>query len=108
MHVLIEPYRQQIAELCQRFSVRRLELFGSALPDDFDPVRSDLDFLVEFDSETDVNLFEAYFDLRQALAKLLKRPVDLVMPSAIRNPYVRAGIEAHRALERPTELFVRR
>jgi predicted nucleotidyltransferase len=98
MHPLIEPYRQEIAALCQRYAVRRLELFGSALRDDFDPARSDLDFLVEFDQNRDVNLFEAYFDLRSQLAELLGRPVDLVMPSAIRNPHVRAGIESGREL----------
>ena len=98
MHPLIEPYHQEITALCQRHAVQRLELFGSALRDDFDPARSDLDFLVEFDPDTDANLFEAYFDLRRELAELLGRPVDLVMPSAIRNPYRRASIEANREL----------
>jgi len=36
--------------------------------------------------------------LRWQLGELLGRPVDLVMPAALRNPYVRAGIEAHREL----------
>lgn len=98
MHPLIEPYRQDIVNLCQRFHVDRLELVGSAARGDFDPVRSDVDFLVEFEPDPDVNLFEAYFDLRRELSELLGRPVDLVMPSAIRNPYVRAGIDAHREL----------
>jgi uncharacterized protein len=96
MSPLIEPYRQQIEALCRRYHVRRLELFGSALRGDFDPATSDIDFLVEFDADPEVNAFEAYFDLRRQLAELLGRPVDLVMPSAIRNPYTRAGIEAHR------------
>ena len=98
MSPVLEPYRQQIEALCRRFHVRRLEVFGSALRDDFDLVRSDVDFLVEFDASPDINVFEAYFDLRQQLCELLGRPVDLVMPSALRNPYVRAGIEAHREL----------
>jgi predicted nucleotidyltransferase len=98
MHPLIETHRQQIAALCRRHAVRRLELFGSALREDFDPARSDLDFLVEFERDTDANLFEAYFDLRRELTDLLGRPVDLVMLSAVRNPYVRAGIEARREL----------
>ena len=98
MSPVLEPYRQQIEALCQRFHVRRLEVFGSALRDDFSPARSDVDFLVEFDASPDLNVFEAYFDLRQQLGELLGRPVDLVMPSALRNPYVKAGIEAHREL----------
>jgi len=92
----IDMHRQEIRALCQRFSVRRLELCGSAVRDDFDPERSDLDFLVEFDPSPDLNLFEAYINLRRQLSELLGGPVDLVMPSAIRNPYLRAGLEAHR------------
>jgi uncharacterized protein len=57
-----------------------------------------VDFLVEFDMSPDINAFEAYCDLRRQLGELLGRPVDLVMPAALRNPYVRAGIEAHREL----------
>jgi predicted nucleotidyltransferase len=98
MSPVLEPYRKQIEALCRRFHVRRLEVFGSALRNDFNPARSDVDFLVEFDTSPDVNIFEAYFDLRRQLCELLGRPVDLVMPSALRNPYVRAGIEAQREL----------
>ena len=98
MSPVLKPYRQQIVALCRRFHVRRLEVFGSALRDDFNPERSDVDFLVEFETSPDLNIFEAYCDLRQQLGELLGRPVDLVMPAALRNPYIRAGIEAHREL----------
>jgi predicted nucleotidyltransferase len=98
MSPMLEPYRQQIVALCRRFHVRRLEVFGSALRDDFDPACSDVDFLVEFDTSPDINTFEAYCDLRWQLGELLGRPADLVMPAALRNSYVRAGIEAHREL----------
>ena len=50
MSPVLEPYRQQIEASCRRFHVRRLEVFGSALRDDFDRARSDVDFLVEFDA----------------------------------------------------------
>jgi predicted nucleotidyltransferase len=95
---MLEPYRQQIAALCRRFHVRRLEVFGSALRDDFNPACSDVDFLVEFATSPDINVFEAYCDLWRQLGELLGRPVDLVMPAALSNPYVKAGIEAHREL----------
>lgn len=46
----IEQHRAAIAELCRRYRVRRLEVFGSAARgDDFDPARSDFDFLAEFE-----------------------------------------------------------
>ena len=96
--LVLEPYLKQIEALCLHFHVRRMEVFGSVLCDGFDPACSDVDFLVEFDMNSDINLFETYFDLWQQLCELLGRPVDLVMLSAIRNPYVRARIEAQREL----------
>jgi predicted nucleotidyltransferase len=47
---LIEQFRPQIPRLCQHYNVRRLDVFGSALRDGFDPVQSDLDFVVEFNN----------------------------------------------------------
>jgi uncharacterized protein len=93
----IELHRAELHELCRRFHVRRLDLFGSASRGDFDPERSDIDSLVEFDREHPEALaFETYFGLKEALEALLGRPVDLVEPSAVRNPYLKASIEGSR------------
>ena len=43
---LIEQHRKALLELCRKYGVRRLDLIGSALRMDFDPSRSDLDFVV--------------------------------------------------------------
>lgn len=96
MPALLDDKRAQIEELCRQFRVRRLDVFGSAIRDDFDPDRSDVDFLVEFESDPDLNTFLAYMDLREALSHLLGRPVDLVMAGAVRNRYIKAAIEATR------------
>jgi hypothetical protein len=93
---LIDRHRAEIEELCRTYRVRQLDIFGSAVRDDFDPAHSDLDFLVEFEPDPDLNTFHAYMDLRADLARLLGRPVDLVMPSAIRNRYFRKEVEATR------------
>jgi len=91
---LLETHRDAIADLCRRFHVRRLEVFGSAARGhDFDPARSDVDFLVAFDAAYRLDSFDDYFGLKEGLEALLGRPVDLVVESAIRNPYVRAEIE---------------
>jgi uncharacterized protein len=93
----IELHREELHELCRRFHVRRLDLFGSAARGDFDPERSDIDFLVEFDRQHPEALaFETYFGLKEALEALLGRPVDLVEPGAVRNPYLKAGIDGSR------------
>ena len=74
---LAQPQLDAIADACRQHQVLRMHLFGSALRDDFDPTRSDLVLLVEF----------------QPI-----EPVDLVMADAVRNPYVRRDIEASKQL----------
>jgi hypothetical protein len=95
---LIDDHRAAIADLCRTFGVRRLDVFGSAARDDFDPARSDVDFLVDFAHDEDRNRFRDYFALRDALARLLGRPVDLVMARALTNRYLEAAIDAERQL----------
>lgn len=85
--------RAAIVELCRRFGVRRLSVFGSATTDRFDEVHSDVDFLVELKNEPGSG-FDAYFELKEALEELLGRQVDLVMPSALKNPYFAASVKA--------------
>ena len=93
----IRSHRQELQALCRRFHVRRLDLFGSAARGDFDRARSDLDFLVEFDRDHPQALsLRTYFGLKEALEELLRRPVDLVEASAMRNPYLKASIERSR------------
>lgn len=89
---LIEQ-RDVIGELCQRFGVGRLAVFGSAATEGFDPERSDIDFLVEFDPAGPLGRFDAYFGLKDGLEGLLGHPVDLVAPAALDNPYFAASVE---------------
>ena len=90
---LIAERRSEIAALCRRFGVRRLAVFGSAArASDFEPQRSDVDFLVAFESPERMSLDE-FFGLRDALAATVGRPVDLVSEGSVRNPFIRAGIE---------------
>ena len=97
LHGLIERRRAAIGDLCRRYRVRRLDVFGSgARAEDFDPGRSDVDFLVEFDPADSELTLTTFFALRDALAAVLERPVDLVMASGIENPYVKAELERAR------------
>lgn len=83
MHADIEARREALSALCRRFAVTRLEVFGSAARGgDFDPARSDADFLVTFAPATRDDL-AAFADFRAALAALLGRPVDLVEREAV-------------------------
>ena len=87
MAPLITQHRTELADLCRRFHVARLDVFGSAATDEFDPRRSDLDFLVEFGRVPPDQRFSTFFEFQRALAELFGRPVDLVEAGAPRNPY---------------------
>ena len=96
MHSIIEKHEARLTDLCRGFHVRRLNLFGSATGDAFDSRRSDIDFLVDFDHDSPLRALDQYFGLKDALETLLSLPVDLVMPAAVRNPYLLASIERSR------------
>jgi hypothetical protein len=87
MTAVIEQNKDSLAELCRRYHVASLEVFGSAAADDFDDPTSDLDFLVEFDSTVKDNRFDNFFALLDELQALFGRPVDLVEPGGLKNPY---------------------
>lgn len=92
----LEGKEYALEELCRRYHVRRLSVFGSSLRADFDPDRSDLDFLVEFDEPPDGRPASQYFGLMKALRDLFARPIDLVDSDAIRNPWFRRSVEESR------------
>lgn len=84
---VIENKRDELTQLCRKHRVRRLEVFGSAADGTFDPQRSDIDFLVEYEPLGPGEHYEAYFGLWEDLAKLFDRKVDLVEPEDMKNPY---------------------
>lgn len=83
-----------LAALCRQARARRLAVFGSATRDDFEPTRSDIDFLVAFEDLPPVAYSNAYFELKRGLEDLFARPVDLLTPAMLKNPYLRARVEA--------------
>ena len=95
---LIEEKHQELERVCRRRHVNRIELFGSAVRPDFDPAHSDLDFLVSFHELHLDQYADAYFGLLEDLQALFQRPVDLVVASAIQNPYFRQAVESSKTL----------
>ena len=87
MHSIIETHRADVHRLCRQFGVQSLDVFGSATGDAFDPQRSDIDFIVDFGSGAQPELFNRYFGLNEALVALFRRQVDLVMLGGMVNPY---------------------
>jgi len=93
MQDFITAKREEIAELCRTHHVQRLAIFGSAARDDFDPTRSDVDVLVEFDDMPIETYGENKHSLRHALELAFHRNVDLLTWESIRNPYFLREIE---------------
>jgi predicted nucleotidyltransferase len=83
MHPLIEQNRNELSELCRRFRVKRLDLFGSAANGTFDPLVSDLDFLVEFEEMPDGPYARSFLGLLTSLEDLFGRRIDLLTPGSI-------------------------
>jgi predicted nucleotidyltransferase len=96
MHPLLLAQLPHITALCKAHGVLHLELFGSAAGTGFKPESSDVDFLVELDTETPGSRARRWIALAEALEQLLGRPVDMVNPRYIRNPYFLDAVNASR------------
>jgi len=94
----VEEQTKAIEDLCRRYHVRRLELFGSAASGAFNPSSSDLDFLVEFEELPPGAYADAYFGLLEELHGIFQRKVDLLVARSVRNPYLLERIRQSRAL----------
>jgi uncharacterized protein len=93
----LEDHREELMQLCRTFGGKRLDAFGSASgTNHFDPERSDIDLLVEFEPMDPVRHAKAYFGLLAALQDLFARPVDLLEIKAVTNPYLLESIENQR------------
>ena len=84
------PSREALAGLCRRWRIRELSVFGS-LARGSSRTDSDVDLLVTFYPDAPWSTLD-FVDLRQELASLFGRNVDLVEERAIRNPYRKASI----------------
>jgi hypothetical protein len=95
---LVQDRRHELVELCQRHRVRLFQLFGSAVTARFDPARSDLDFLVEFQDLSPPDYARHYFGLLHGLEDLFQRSIDLVTARSLTNPYLLRAIERERTV----------
>lgn len=90
---LINDNIRKLQDLCRRYKVRKLYAFGSVLTPRFNE-NSDVDILVDFNSDIDHNNYaDNYFDFYYALKSLFGRDVDLVDETAVRNPYFKEELE---------------
>jgi predicted nucleotidyltransferase len=85
----IELPVDRIADVCRRYGVRELAVFGSAARGDLRP-ESDVDVLVEFIPGTRIGLVK-FASLAEELTGLIGRTVDLVTKPGLK-PWVRPEV----------------
>ena len=91
------PYSNEINNLCLHNKVKSLFVFGSVITDQFTE-NSDIDLVVDIDSEDPFDYAESYFNPKFALQDLFRRPIDLLENKAIKNPYIRQNIDRTKSL----------
>ncbi|MEE9405111.1 MAG: nucleotidyltransferase domain-containing protein [Algisphaera sp.] len=91
MHPAITYSPEALAAVCRRYGIVCLEAFGSAVRDDFDPERSDLDLFVIYDEMPSPpdrpRGFDAVVGVREDLAEVFGLRVELVNVKQVTNPY---------------------
>jgi len=98
MNSAIQEKIEALRDLCIKHRVERLDLFGSATGDDFDPETSDLDFLVEFEPMPPREHAGSFFGLLADLELLFGKRIDLLEREPIKNPYLWKSIERSRQI----------
>ena len=88
---------KQLQELCKRYNVKELYLFGSATTDNFSE-DSDLDFIVKFDRRSFEGAFDQFIDFKQELEQIYGRPVDLYHLKKFRNSIFQQEVERSKEL----------
>ncbi len=94
---IIEKHKNKIKDLCGKYKVDKLYVFGSVLNDRFSST-SDIDFIVRFDTIEIERYADNYFNLKFALEALFKRKVDLLEEQAIKNPFFKKSVDKSKKL----------
>jgi len=88
-----------IKELCERYQVKELSVFGSALRDDFSSA-SDIDLLVEFEPEAQIG-FMTLSKMQRELSGILNRQVDLVPKKGLKPKIQESILSSAKVLYAP-------
>ena len=98
---LIEQNLEKIYELCRKYKVKTLSVFGSILTDRFND-ESDVDLLVDFEpfdpDSLEFDYVTNYLDLQESLENLFSRKVDLIVDGNHLNSYFRYCVNKRKQL----------
>lgn len=93
----LKDHIDQINQLCNKHGVRSLFAFGSVASDKL-TTESDIDLVVDIDSNDPIVYSDNYFALKFQLEDILNRKVDLLEDKAIKNPFLKKQIDNTKVL----------
>ena len=94
---LLETYKDQIQRLCENHKVRTLYFFGSVNTTRFNK-DSDVDLMVDFETNDPFEYTDNYFDLKFELERILNRSIDLLESKTLKNPFLKENIDKSKIL----------
>jgi predicted nucleotidyltransferase len=97
MATKVDLKTKQLQQLCKKYNVKELYLFGSATTDDFSE-DSDLDFIVKFNRQGFEGAFDQFIGFKQDLEQIYGRSVDLYHFKKFRNSIFRQEVERSKQL----------
>ena len=98
MHRIIEDNKEKLIQLCKKFDVKSMYVFGSASSEDFNE-SSDIDILISFKKDISIEQYtDNYFELHYKLEELFNRKVDLITDNSLANPYFIKSVEETKKL----------
>lgn len=93
----LKDHIEQINALCNEHSVKSLFAFGSIVSDSLKQ-ESDIDLIVDIDSNDPIVYSDSYFALKFQLENILNRQIDLLEDKAVKNPYLKKQIDSTKVL----------
>lgn len=87
---------ENLIPLLENHQVKEAYVFGSILTENFDPNKSDFDFIIEIEESEPLVKGELLMSLWDKLESLTNRRVDLLTPDSLTNPILKKSIDANK------------
>ncbi len=87
MNTIISNNILKIRQLCQKYNVNSLYIFGSAVSNELSE-SSDIDLLIELSDVNFADYADSYLDIAEEFEELFNRRVDLITTKSLKNPFL--------------------
>ena len=94
----IQMKLSEFLTLCKNHKVKNIYAFGSALTDNFNEETSDIDLLIEIETDDPIERGEYLMAIWDKLEVFFQRKVDLLTQSSIKNPILKQNIDRTKIL----------